>query len=168
MQFHWTWVNFLSIIGRFCPCTSFLQYMVYWIWKMKPNACDVITRSEKVSHVIALQWRHNGCNSVSNHQSHHCLLNRLFRRRSKKTSKLRVTGLCAGNSPGTVEVPAQMASYAENVSIWWRHHGNGHCQYCCNTIQSVPRTKYLRVLLPSTSFSDWCRARAMRSVDTIE
>ena len=41
---------------------------------------------------------------------------------SKKTSKLRVTGLCAGNSPGTSEFPAQMASYAENVSIWWRHH----------------------------------------------
>ena len=37
-------------------------------------------------------------------------------------SKLRVTGLCAGNSPGTGEFPAQMASYAENVSIWWRHH----------------------------------------------
>ena len=40
----------------------------------------------------------------------------------KKTSKLRVTGLCAGNSPGTGEFPAQMASNAENVSIWWRHH----------------------------------------------
>ena len=40
----------------------------------------------------------------------------------KKTSKLRVTGLCEGNSPGTGEFPAQMASYAENVSIWWRHH----------------------------------------------
>ena len=39
-----------------------------------------------------------------------------------KTSKLRVTGLCAGNSPGTGEFPAQMASYAKNVSIWWRHH----------------------------------------------
>ena len=26
-----------------------------------------------------------------------------------------------GNSPGTGEVPAQMASNAENVSIWWRH-----------------------------------------------
>ena len=47
---------------------------------------------------------------------------RLFRRRSKKTSKLRITGLCAGNSPGTDEFPAQMASNAENVSIWWRHH----------------------------------------------
>ena len=70
----------------------------------------------------ALRWRHNGPDSVSNHQPHDCLLNRLFRRRSKKTSKLRVTGLCVGNSPGTGEFPAQMASNAENVSIWWRHH----------------------------------------------
>ena len=46
----------------------------------------------------------------------------LFRRRSKKTSKLCVTGLCVGNSPWTGEFPAQMASNAENVSIWWRHH----------------------------------------------
>ena len=71
---------------------------------------------------VSLRWRHNGCDSVSNHQPHHCLLNRLFRRRSKKTSKLRVTGLCAGNSPVPGEFPAQMASYAENGSIWWRHH----------------------------------------------
>ena len=53
---------------------------------------------------------------------HHCLLNGLFRSRSKKKSKLRVTGHCAGNSPVTSEFPAQMASNAENVSIWWRHH----------------------------------------------
>ena len=70
----------------------------------------------------SLHWRHNGHDGISNHQPHHCLLNRLFGRRSKKTSKLRVTGLCAGNSPGTVEFPAHMASNAENVSIWWRHH----------------------------------------------
>ena len=69
-----------------------------------------------------LQWRHNGHHSVSNHQPHDCLLNRLFRRRSTKTSKLCVTGLCVGNSPGTGEFPTQMASNAENVSIWWRHH----------------------------------------------
>ena len=37
-------------------------------------------------------------------------------------SKFRVTGLCAGNSPGTDGFPAQMASNVENVSIWWRHH----------------------------------------------
>ena len=46
----------------------------------------------------------------------------LFGRRSKETSKLRVAGLCAGNSPVTGEFPAQMASNAENVSIWWHHH----------------------------------------------
>ena len=71
----------------------------------------------------ALQWHHNGRGGISTHQYHHCLLNRLFRCRSKITSKLRVTGLCAGNSPVTGEFPAQIASYAENVSIWWRHHG---------------------------------------------
>ena len=70
----------------------------------------------------SLQWRHNGRDSVSHHQPHDCLLNRLFRRRSKKTSKLRVTGLCAGNSPVTGEFPAQRASNAEFFSIWWRHH----------------------------------------------
>ena len=54
---------------------------------------------------IALHWRHNNYDGVSNHQPTGCLLNRLFRRRSKKTSKLRVTGLCAGNSPGPVNSP---------------------------------------------------------------
>ena len=72
--------------------------------------------------VISLQWCHNGRDGVSNHQPRDYLLNRLLRRRSKKTSKLRVTGLCVGNSPVTGELPAQRASNAENVSIWWRHH----------------------------------------------
>ena len=71
---------------------------------------------------ISLPWRHNGRDSVSNHQPHDCLLNCLFRCRSKKTSKLHVTGLCVGNSPRTGEFPAQRASNVENVSIWWRHH----------------------------------------------
>ena len=53
----------------------------------------------------ALQWRHNWRDSVSNHQPHDCLLNLVFRRRSKKTSKLRVSGLCAGNSPWPVNSP---------------------------------------------------------------
>ena len=59
---------------------------------------DVLT-SNRRDH-FTLRWRHNGRDGVSNHQPHDCLLNRLFRRRSKKTSKLRVTGLCEGNSPG--------------------------------------------------------------------
>ena len=71
---------------------------------------------------LALLWRHNGHDGVSNHQPHHCLLNRLFGRRSQKTLKLRVTGLCEGNSPLTGEFPAQKASNVENVYIWWRHH----------------------------------------------
>ena len=45
---------------------------------------------------IALRWRHNGHDSISNHQPHDCLLKRLF--------------------------ADQMPSNAENGSIWWRHH----------------------------------------------
>ena len=69
----------------------------------------------------ALQWRHNDSNGVANHWSLDCLLNRLSKRRSKKTSRLRVTRLCEGNPPVTGGLPSQRASNSEYVSIWWRH-----------------------------------------------
>ena len=58
---------------------------------------------------ITLRWRHNERNGVSNHRPHACLRNCLFRRRLKKKPKLRVTGVCEGNSPVTREFPAQRA-----------------------------------------------------------
>ena len=64
----------------------------------------------------SLQWRDNERNSVSNHQTRHCLLNRLF-----KASR---HWPLWGESPLTGEFPAQMASNAENVTISWRHHVN--------------------------------------------
>ena len=66
---------------------------------------DEISRNIVERWVWSLRWRHNGCDSVSNNQPRDCLLSRLFRRRSKKTWKLRVTGLCVGNSPGQVNSP---------------------------------------------------------------
>ena len=62
---------------------------------------------------------HNERGDVSNHQRLDCLLNRLFRGITKKTSKLRITGLCEGNS---LVIPRTKANDVENVSIWWRHH----------------------------------------------
>ena len=105
--------NFLHI-GCMWMCNGFLS-------KSTPLIVRIVYACNQ-THGHSLQWRHNGHDSVSNHQPHDCLLNRLFRRRSKKASKLRVTGLCVGNSPGTGKFPAQMASNAENISIWWRHH----------------------------------------------
>ena len=94
---------------------------------------------------ITLQWRHNERDGVSNHQPHDCLLNRLFRCKSKKTPKVSVTGLCVGNSPVTGDFTAQRASIAENVSIWWRHHGircggRAHVRFCCNSLSRVKAT----------------------------
>ena len=58
------------------------------------------------------------------------------RRRSKKTSKSRVTGLCEGNSPVIGEFPARRASNAENVPTWWHHHFCSHCVHSI-TIERV-------------------------------
>ena len=71
---------------------------------------------------LSLRWCQNQHDGISDHQPHHCLLNYLFRYRSKNISKLHVTGLCEGNSPVTSEFPAQRASNVGNVSIWWCHH----------------------------------------------
>ena len=72
-----------------------------------------------------LQWRHIERDGVSNHQPHDCLLNRLFRRRSKKTAKLRVTGLlCEGNSSVTDGFPSQNGQ-------WRRHVNKGHWLSVC-------------------------------------
>ena len=86
------------------------------------GACVLLMRAG-IMPGLSLQWRHNGHENVSNYRRLDCLLSRLFRRKSKKTSKLCVTGLCEGNSPVIGEFPAQRANNAENVSIWWRHHG---------------------------------------------
>ena len=85
-----------------------------------------------------LRWRHNGRDRVSNHQLRECLLNRLFRRRSMKTSKLRVTGLCVGNSPGPVNSPhkwpvtRKMFPFDDVIML---ENGLGHhCLHQCPSI----------------------------------
>ena len=84
----------------------------YWVEPARRHAdFDCVTNHQQLFVKYALQWRHNERNGCSNHQPHHRLPNRLFRRRPKKTSELRVTGLLEG-------FPAQRASNAENVSIW--------------------------------------------------
>ena len=77
-----------------------------WTWQHYKFAAEEVSCYRRIKVVIlqlyiyiSLLWHHNGRDGVSNPQPHDCLLNRLFMCRSKKTSKLRVTGLFAGNSP---------------------------------------------------------------------
>ena len=74
----------------------------------------------------ALQW-HNGRDVVSNHRRLVCLLNHLFSRRKK---------IKAPHHWPLWGESSQKANNAENVSIWWRHHGNAVrsgdiCNPCC-------------------------------------
>ena len=96
-----------------------------------------------------LQWRHNESDGVSDHQPNDCLLIRLFRRRSKKTPRLR---------------SASKASNAENVSIWWRHHIIPHYFVGCDIL---PLSWLLRPSsrwrLTCTGFFDWKDTIIVRS-----
>ena len=103
------------------------RYMVYLLWLFCAQNDRHVWRFRCIGPkclmiLYSLQWRHNERDGVSNHQPHNYLLNRLFTRRSKQTSRLCVTGRCVGNSPVTGDFPTQMASNAKNVSIWWHHH----------------------------------------------
>ena len=120
----WFRVNLLSategLICRFCFIFSYdISYgglifsgLIHWCCGNRTNHtfAPIVEWScpgdvAQTSPTTTLHWRHNDHDGVSNHQPHGCLLNRLFRRRSKKTSKLRITGLCVGNSPGPVNSP---------------------------------------------------------------
>ena len=82
----------------------------------------------KIIHI--LQWRHNERDGISNHQPHDCLLNRLLRRKSKKTSHLRVTGLCEGNSPVTGEFPTQKSVTRIMFPLMTSSGNSLHCFAC--------------------------------------
>ena len=109
-------------------CNSLFQFLILWNFITWFTSCyrNAVSRSDHLIvwdiYYTTLQWCNSERDGVPNHRHRKCLLKRLFRRRSKKTSKLRVTGLCDGNPPATSGFPSQRASYAENVSNRWRHH----------------------------------------------
>ena len=86
-------------------------------YDINTNAKDYINEG-----ISPLRWHHNERYGVSNHRRLDCLLYRLLRRRSKKTAKLRITGLCWGNPLVTGGFPSQRFGNADNVSIWWCYH----------------------------------------------
>ena len=109
------WVFVLNHVSwKHMGVYSELLPLMPWCLNTRPSDSTVPTKyssfepvfiQKYYSYIVTLHWHHNDHNNVSNHQPHGCLLNRLFRRRSKKTSKLWVTGLCVGNSPGLVNSP---------------------------------------------------------------
>ena len=112
------------------------MHTIFLCFVMSIIFCRVVSLSRgNTSDLVATsRWRHNGRDGVSNHQPQDCLLNHLFRRRSKKTSKLRVTGLCAGihrgpmNSPHKWPVTRKMFPFHDVIMFWWVYVADTHPQ----------------------------------------
>ena len=75
-----------------CLLLNHLPPVIVLVLDMGQSHLRDISRS--ICKPSSLRWRHNEFDGVSDHQPHDFLLNLLFGRRSKKTSKLHVTGLC--------------------------------------------------------------------------
>ena len=86
----WVKPNYLRVRRILCGKISYMN----WI--------DLFPKTEhcKTMHILS-QWHHTARVGVSNYQCLDCLFHYLSRRRSKKASKLRITGLCEGNPPVT-------------------------------------------------------------------
>ena len=80
-----------SIIRKAFPCHNFIMMYI----------------------ALSLDWRHNERVGVSNYRCPDCLLNRLFRHRSKQTSNFCFTGLCEEKPPVTGGFPSERTSNAE-------------------------------------------------------
>ena len=101
-----TWIMLRKILAS-CRCCICYHMSASIIHILIPALLYLILVSKRGPQVasLSLQWRHNGRDSASNHQPCECLLSRSIRRRSKRTSKLCVTGLCVVNSPGPGNSP---------------------------------------------------------------
>ena len=108
-----------------------------WIWFLASLLCTSYEWASRS--VVALQWRHNGHESVSNNQPRDCLLNHLFRRRSKKhqssASLSFVRGIHRGpvNSPHKWPVTRKMFPFDDVImcefNVWHVFH-ICQCQKC--------------------------------------
>ena len=109
-----------------CACQpSWLMSQETCCWKLAmirqwSGVLPPYAESFRTQHMfsISIQWRHNEHDGATNHQPHECLL----KVRIKENIKAPRHWPLWGNSSVSGEFPAQRASNAENVSIWWRHH----------------------------------------------
>ena len=102
---HWLYNVVALKIGRYLYQPTLIISPTQIMCTTRPQSVKLDTKQRSSHRVFATRWMLQlHYNDVimgvmaSHHQPHQCLLNRLFGRRSKKTSKLRVTGLCVGNS----------------------------------------------------------------------
>ena len=122
--------------------------LVCWTFKHWSNPYNTPILCTVPVDTLPLQWHHNECDGISNHQHLNCLLNRLIRRRSKKTSKLHATGLYEGNPLVTGGFPSQM----ENISIWWCHNAT----YWCEVIHKYNADCHVIYFLPNVYDINHC------------
>ena len=114
------------------PCDIYIYQLISILDEAKISRCEAIMIT------LPLQWRHER-EGVSNHGRLDCLLNRLSGADERNHQSSASLAFVGGNSPVTGEFPAQRASDAEKVSIWWRYH---RCEISIKIQDACENTKW--------------------------
>ena len=147
-----------SEISNSRPLT-WIKTSVFWLKRIFTenhltwfNWLCIINGLEKVRMLhyctVPLQWRHNESYCVSNHRRLDGMLNRLFRRRSKKTSKPALLTVCGGihrsplDSPHKRPVTRETFPFDDVIMLY-------QLVFC--TITNMELTSSLVILVRSTS-----------------
>ena len=172
LRWHKCWISFNGSRGHVSGTLSIPWLLVAWRRESHESAAIILTihlnciirppLSQFLCLLVyTLEWRYNECDGVSNHQRLGCLLKRMFRCRSKKTSKLRVTGLCEGihrwpvNSPHKGPVTRKMFPLDDVIitcnvyTIYLLHFRTATYQIVCTNAD-----EYLQAVFMST-FPVW-------------
>ena len=115
---------FLKWVSHFFKIFTKVVCFPKGVRQKTPKNCKVIPRwmADTWFMLGPLRWRHNERYDVSNHQPLDCLLNRLFKHRSKKTSKLPSLAFVSGihrwpvNSPHRGPVTRTMFPFDDVIT----------------------------------------------------
>ena len=119
-------VRIIIIMGRMGICFTSVAYSS---WNRRWSESCSFTSSAAITLTVwtacSLQWRHNERDGVANHRRLVCLPNRLFRRRSNITWKLRFHWPLWGESTGDGWIPLTQGQwhgrlhYDSNFALNW-------------------------------------------------
>ena len=118
---HEIWTQFCCVV--FCCVVVWLYHQLLWfMWYIYPYQSGFFTCTGTT--LWLLQWRHNGLDSISNHQHHDCLLKHLFRHRLKKTQSSTSLAFVRGihrrpvNSPHKGPVTRKIFPSDDVIMLW--------------------------------------------------
>ena len=155
-----TYMTFLGFVALYNPTKDEAPEVIEEL--READIRTIIVSGKKRSPFI-LQWRHNGCDGVSNHSVSIVCSTVFLGADQRKRQKSVSLATCEGNPPVTGGFPSQRASNAINGLIWWCHHSKWMLSF---HVKGLEIRRYLACLIVMVGNS-WTGMSTSFSIDPV-